>query len=167
MANAAARIDVVERRRPREKARPSFGVVEGAGLDSRVREGVSAQFIGRLKMVVAAVCVFVVLGSCRVALCASTVSMLEQNASMRTDIKTAQTLEDDLKVQRSVLSSNSRIVRIATQNYGMVKAEDSETLDVTSSDESADATSSQDASATTDGDTAQEATEASGASAEA
>lgn len=165
MGYAAAQLDTVERRRAQEKTRPSFGVFDGAGLDSRARAGVSARFVARLKAVVVVACVLVTLGACRVALCSSTVTLLEQNASTRTDIKTAQTLEDDLKVQRSVLSSNSRIVRIATQNYGMVKSTDDETLDV-SPDDSAE---SQDASdqSSSDGETTQDATEGVEASTEA
>ena len=43
---------------------------------------------------------------------------------MRSELKEARSLQDDLRVQRSVLSSASRIDRIATQSYGMVLAGD-------------------------------------------
>lgn len=126
----AVRLDAVERRRARESARPSLTVVSGKGLDARVRQGVSPQFLARIKMVSVVVVALVMLGAVRVALCSQTVSVLEANASTRTDIKTATALEDDLQVQRSVLSSNARIMRIATENYGMVLAGAGETLDV-------------------------------------
>lgn len=154
----AVRLDAVERRRSQETPSRSFEVVEGSGLDARVREGVSPQFLAKAKVAIMVVCLVVTLGMCRVALTSATVSALESNSSIRTDIKTAQVLEDDLKVERSVLSSNSRITRIATQNYGMVYAGVGESMTIADDEVDASSDSSeQDSSSTTqaDGDVTQ------------
>jgi cell division protein FtsL len=122
---AARRLDVSEREERRQRpARRPLRVVEGDGLDARAREGVDVRFLSRVKVAVVVALAFVLLGAVRVTLCAQTVTLLEGNAATRAQIKDAQALESDLKVQRSVLSSNSRITRIATQNLGMVLATD-------------------------------------------
>ena len=122
---AARRLDVSERPdHGQQPERRPLRVVEGAGLDARVRTGVDEVFLAHVKLAVLIALAFVVLGAVRVTLCAGTVTILQSNAEARTQIKEAQALEDDLKVQRSVLSSNSRITRIATQNLGMVLASD-------------------------------------------
>lgn len=146
----AVRLDAPERRRHQnEKTARNLEVINGAGLDAGVRQGVSPKFLARLKVIVAAVCVFVVIGCARVALTSATVSALQANSSLRSQIKTAQSLQSDLVVQRSVLTSSSRIVRIATQNYGMVLATSSESLVITGA-QAADATSGEEATASQD-----------------
>ena len=105
--------------RQREQ-QPSFEVVTGGGLDSRVRAGVSSAFLARVKAVVAAAVLIFVLGSVRVALTAATVSVLSTNATLREQISTFETNNDNLRVERSLLASATRIDRIATQNYGMI-----------------------------------------------
>ena len=118
----AYRVEAAERRRERleGQARPSFEVVSGGGLDARVRAGVSPVFVSRIRVAVAIAAVLVVVGMARVALSSATVTLLKSNAELTTQIEEAQTLNDNLRIERSVLSSNSRISRIATQNYGMV-----------------------------------------------
>ena len=44
----AYRLDASEGALNQRRARPSFEVVEGAGLDARVRRGVSASFLARI-----------------------------------------------------------------------------------------------------------------------
>lgn len=119
----------------REAARPSFEVVPGGGLDARARRGVSAQFLANAKTILKVAAVVLIVGMVRVALTTATVSTLKANSSLRSAVEDAQNLNDDLKIERAVLSSNSRISRIATQNYGMALSSDAVSVDL-----SADAT---------------------------
>ena len=71
----------------------------------------------------------------RVGIAAATVSLLSSNSALSTQIEEVSSLNEQLRVQRSVLSSNARITRIATQNYGMVLTGDAVTVDLGSTDE--------------------------------
>lgn len=102
----------------------SFETIEGAGLDARERAGVSRQVLSTLKVLAAIAAVFMVLSAARVGVFTYAATILSQNSTMRNELKEARSLQDDLRVQRSVLSSASRIDRIATQSYGMVLAGD-------------------------------------------
>lgn len=102
----------------------SFETIEGAGLDARERAGVSRQVLSALKVLAAVAAVFMVLSAARVGVFTYAATILSQNSTMRSELKEARSLQDDLRVQRSVLSSASRIDRIATQSYGMVLAGD-------------------------------------------
>ncbi len=108
----------------------SFETIEGAGLDARERAGVSRQVLSTLKVLAAIAAVFMVLSAARVGVFTYAATILSQNSTMRSELKEARSLQDDLRVQRSVLSSASRIDRIATQSYGMVLAGDSVKLAV-------------------------------------
>ena len=127
-------MDVAERRRERleQQAAPSFEVVTGGGLDARARAGVSPTFVARLRAVLVVAAALVALGMVRVGISAATVSLLSSNSALSTQIEEATTLNDQLSVQRSVLSSNARISLIATQNYGMVLTGDAVTIEVAS-----------------------------------
>lgn len=103
----------------------SFETIEGAGLDARERAGVSRQVLSTLKVLAAVAAIFMVLSAARVGVFTYAATILSQNSTMRSELKEARSLQDDLRVQRSVLSSASRIDRIATQSYGMVLAGDS------------------------------------------
>ena len=129
-------MDAAERRRElldRQDA-PSFEVVTGGGLDARARSGVSPTFVARLRVGVLIAAAIIALGIARVCLVSATVSLLSSNSSLTAQIEEATALNDQLRVQRSVLSSNSRISRIATQNYGMVLSADSVTVDLAAAD---------------------------------
>lgn len=102
----------------------SFETIEGSGLDARERAGVSRQVLSTLKVLAAVAAVFMVLSAARVGVFTYAATILSQNSTMRSELKEARSLQDDLRVQRSVLSSASRIDRIATQSYGMVLAGD-------------------------------------------
>lgn len=108
----------------------SFETIEGAGLDARERAGVSRQVLSTLKVLAVVAAVFMVLSAARVGVFTYAATILSQNSTMRSELKEARSLQDDLRVQRSVLSSASRIDRIATQSYGMVLAGDSVKLAV-------------------------------------
>lgn len=150
---------VEPRRRERvsQEPRRSFEVVPGGGLDARARRGVSPQFVARVRAALAVAALVIALGLVRVVLSSATVSLLEQNAALAEEIETAQALSTDLRIERSVLSSNARISRIATQNYGMVLPSERLTVDLDSTAASqGDATDGGD-QAPSDGEAAQPA----------
>lgn len=152
----AYRLDASEGALNQRRARPSFEVVEGAGLDAQVRRGVSASFLARIRIAAVVAVILAVIGLARVGVFAATVSVLSENTTMRSDLKEARSTEDELKIERSVLSSSSRIDRIATQNYGMVRADSTEQMsagsvaaaasDSSASDEGSDQATSGDSS---------------------
>ena len=100
-------------------AGPTLEVVEGAGLDAQARRGVSAGFRAKVRLAAVAFATLMVLGFARVSLYTATLGTLQVNESMRTQIRSARSTENDLKVTTAMLSSDSRIARIASQNYGM------------------------------------------------
>jgi cell division protein FtsL len=127
--SAAYSLYGAERRHPQEVERHApFEVVRGDGLDAQVRQGVSRDFLARFSVAMAVIAVFVVLGFCRVSLTTATVTQLQKTASLKEDIVSAQVTNNELQVERSVLSSSSRIDRIATQNYGMVYPTSSDSI---------------------------------------
>jgi cell division protein FtsL len=99
-------------------------------LDARAREGVGVEFLARLRWIAFAAAVLLVLSVARVAVTSATVAILKDNATLRSDIKTAQSQRADLEFQRTLLSDSSRIDRIATQNLGMKLASSGESVDV-------------------------------------
>ena len=145
------------RERFEEQAARSFEVVTGGGLDARAREGVSPLFVARLRMVLVVAVVLIAIGMVRVGISAATVSLLRTNVDLGTQIEEAESLNEQLRVQRSALSSSARIGRIATQNYGMVPASESVTLDLSEPEDGETAEQGQPAS---DGDAAQSADDA-------
>lgn len=159
--SAVANEEYIERGYALPQERPSFEVVSGGGLDARARRGVAPEFLARVKAVVACALVFFALGACRVALTSAAVAALQGNATLKTQITEAKTTNDSLMVERSALSSNARISRIATQNLGMVLSTDTETVTIGAAAEasSADAFASDEVAARADGDAAQSASE--------
>ena len=152
-----------ERRAVEERQRPSFEVVTGGGLDARARRGVKPEFLARVRAIVCMAMVLVALGACRVALSTATVSLLLGNSQLKVDIEQAQTLNGDLRVERSVLASSTRINRIATQNYGMVLASEHDMIVILTPEqiaeqEAAEAAAAAEAEAEAEGD-AEEATD--------
>lgn len=151
----AVRLDYLGEATPQRAARTSFEVVEGSGLDHLERRGVSSQFVANLKLAAIICAALVVLCVARIGVYSMAVGTLASNETMRTELKQTRALEDDLRIQRSVLSSSQRIDRIATQSYGMVLAGGAERLSV------ADASAADDASSdATDAQATDEATDA-------
>ncbi len=163
-------LEYAERRRARQQrqAAPSFEVVSGGGLDAKVRRGVSYEFLVRVAVVCSIALALLVIGAVRVVLSTATVSALRANATLRTEVSEAQSLNEELKIERSVLSSSTRIGRIATQNYGMVFSGETMSVNIAEdaaiADEAADATATEDSQVTdagaTDESTEQAATDA-------
>lgn len=154
--SAVANEEYIERGYALPQERPSFEVVSGGGLDARARRGVAPEFLARVKAVVACALVFFALGACRVALTSAAVAALQGNATLKTQITEAKTTNDNLMVERSALSSNARISRIATQNLGMVLSTDTETVTIGAASSAA---ASDEVAAQADGDAAQSASE--------
>lgn len=151
----AVRLDYLGEATPQRATRTSFEVVEGSGLDHLERRGVSPQFVANLKLAAIICAALVVLCVARIGVYSMAVGTLASNETMRTELKQTRALEDDLRIQRSVLSSSQRIDRIATQSYGMVLAGGAEKLSV------ADASAADDASSdATDAQATDEATDA-------
>ena len=138
-------MDVAERRQERleRQAAPSFEVVTGGGLDALARSGVSPSFVARVRLVLVVAVALVVLGMARVGITAATVSLLSANSELDAQIEQTSDLNDQLRVQRSILSSSSRISRIATQNYGMVLTGDAVTLDLSGQGDASDGDAAQ------------------------
>ena len=108
----------------------SFEVYEGRGLDSRVRQGVSARFVAVAKAAVLIGLFIAVVGLIRVGFISSTVSNLKAANATRYQISVNESLVDELQVEQSVLSNSRRIVKIATENYGMTLPVDTETIEM-------------------------------------
>lgn len=119
--------------------RPSFSVVEGGGLDARARRAVSEGFLSRTRVLVCIACTLIAVGAICVALSAAAASCLGRNVDLRDQIQQAERVNGELQVQRSQLSSSARIDRIATENYGMVRATTSDTIDLSNQDGASDA----------------------------
>lgn len=145
--SAARRMDAFEEASAQPRTRASLRVYEGAGLDAQVRRGVTPQFIATLKTIAVAVLVLATICFVRIGIYSASVSLLSQNASMRSELKDTRAERDELRIDRSVLSSSSRIERIATQNYGMVLAGGSETLTVGAAAAAAEAAAAEAAAA--------------------
>lgn len=156
----AVRLDYLGEATPQRAARTSFEVVEGSGLDHLERRGVSSQFVANLKLAAIICAALVVLCVARIGVYSMAVGTLASNETMRTELKQTRAIEDDLRIQRSVLSSSQRIDRIATQSYGMVLAGGAEKLSVADASAADDATAAYDATAAQATDEATDATQA-------
>lgn len=164
--SAARRLDTYEGYNAQQQVRSPFEVVEGAGLDAQVRRGVSPQLLARLKVIFACAVVLCTIGVARVAVYTATASLLSANSTMRNDLSDARASREELRVERTVLSSNQRIARIA-ESYGMVLVEDSETMTVGDAQAAIDAAAQEASSEVThDKSTEAEASEAEASAAE-
>jgi cell division protein FtsL len=119
---------------PEVQTRRSFNVVEGQGLDAKARAGVSRRFLAGFRAALVAIAFLFVVGLANIAVNAATVSTLQENQSIKTEVSSAQDLGNQLRIESSVLSNSTRITRIATQNYGMVYAPAAEKLTVSVSE---------------------------------
>ena len=128
-------ITSVERDYERQQtvARPSVEVVPGGGLDAHARRGVSTQFVSAVMTVVLAFALIFTIGVGRVVLSTMTVSKLQANNETRTALRQMTAENDNLRISRSLLSSNTRIEKIATQRYGMKLSENRAVLNVNNS----------------------------------
>ena len=117
----AYRLDMAERQAQRQGHEP-FSIVEGGGRDAREREGVSARFMGRIRLALVCIVAIIALGVARVVLTTATVTALQANSVTQTELSDAQALNVSLRITNAELSNSARIDQIATENYGMVYA---------------------------------------------
>ena len=110
--------------------RESFVAVEGGRLDTEARSGVRPLFVRVAACVVAVALASFALGGVAVSLTSGTVSMLQENNVLSSQIKSERSLNGDLRIERSLLSRSERITQIATQNLGMVYANTADQLDL-------------------------------------
>ncbi len=102
--------------------------LEGGRLDARARRGVSPALVRVIGYVVAVAIALFVAGGVSVALTSGTVALLQTNAATTSQIKQTRAQNGDLRIERSLLTSSDRISKIATQNYGMVYANDAQMI---------------------------------------
>lgn len=110
--------------------REEFVAIEGGKLDARARQGIQPLF-ARIALCCALVAfAFFALGGVAVSLTSGTVSLLQENNAVTSQIKDARALNGDLRIERSLLTRSERITQIATQNLGMVYANTADHLDL-------------------------------------
>ncbi|MDO4797749.1 MAG: hypothetical protein Q4A01_06990 [Coriobacteriales bacterium] len=125
----AYRLDAYEYQVEQTPSR-EFVAVEGGRLDAKARMGVRPLFA---KLVMSAVLVGVLsfgLGGLAVFLTSGTVSLLQQNNALSSQIKDERALNGEMRIERSLLTRSERITQIATQNLGMVYANTADRLDL-------------------------------------
>ena len=109
-------------------AKPSFGVVTGAGREAS--QATSPMFTHCVKVFCVLATIFVLLGAARVAIASVTAASLNAAADLSGDLEAAQEASADLEVMRSVYGASTRIRDLA-EGYGMVAAEGNVVLDFT------------------------------------
>ena len=109
-------------------AKPSFGVVTGAGREAS--QATSPMFTHCVKVFCVLATIFVLLGAARVAIASVTAASLNAAADLSDDLEAAQEASADLEVMRSVYGASTRIRDLA-EGYGMVAAEGNVVLDFT------------------------------------
>ncbi len=124
----ATRLDVYRGESLQQQRQATLRTVAGEGADARARAGVTSEFLAKYKAFLVVVAIVGVLCVARVGTFALAAGIMADNATMRTQIEESTTLANQLRIQRSVLSSTSRIDRIATQTYGMVAADSAEQM---------------------------------------
>lgn len=124
----ATRLDVYRGESLQQQRQATLRTVAGEGADARARAGVTSEFLAKYKAFLVVVAIVGVLCVARVGTFALAAGIMADNATMRTQIEESTTLANQLRIQRSVLSSTSRIDRIATQTYGMVTADSAEQM---------------------------------------
>lgn len=107
-----------------------LNVLEGGGLDQMARRSASPTFLKAAVCAVALMITLFIVGSVSIALTSGSVSILQSNETLSSQISQAEDANADLRIACSLLSSSDRIGRIATQNLHMVYANEVVHLDV-------------------------------------
>ena len=107
-----------------------LNVLEGGGLDQMARRSASPTFLKAAVCAVALMITLFIVGSVSIALTSGSVSILQSNETLSSQISQAADANADLRIACSLLSSSDRIGRIATQNLHMVYANEVVHLDV-------------------------------------
>ena len=128
--NTAISYEMAAQSAPQTQPSRDFGVVEGRGLDAQARKGVNAEFLSTLRKASIIFLLGVAIGLARITLTTQTASIKTDDMTLRDQIQAAQTLEGELRVEESVLSSNHRIASIASKHFGMVQDVNKEQIDI-------------------------------------
>ena len=128
--NTAVSFEMAAQSAPQTQPSRDFGVVEGRGLDALARQGVSPETISSFAKVFAAFLFIMVLGIARIYVSTLASSAQSDSDTLRNQIQAAQTLEGELRVEESVLSSNHRIASIASKHFGMVQDVNKEEINI-------------------------------------
>ena len=123
----------------------SLSVHEGGRADARRRAESASVVAPVVRLVIALVVTFVLVGVARVAITSATVSSLKQVAAAESSVREERVMRTELQMERSVLASADRIQRIATENYGMVYATEVDTVVLSQREDVADDASADDA----------------------
>jgi len=135
------------RRHDYHEEAPALEVHSGRGASADA--DASSLVLGFAKVLAVFLCAFIAIGAVRVGITCATVRCLEHNVSLQSQIEEGRELNSDLEVDRSTLSSSSRIVGIATESYGMVYATHLD--DISSSEEPVRGESGEAAAVATEG----------------
>ncbi len=128
-SNLAFQLDANREAQVLPSPRP-LSLHEGGGVDARVRHEASHSLSLLVRSVVAITLVLAVLGGLRVVLTVQTVNTLKHVNEVESNVSEALDARNELMMERSVLSNTDRIQRIATENYGMIYANEVETITV-------------------------------------
>ncbi len=113
----------------REELRRDWSVVEGRALRTRP---LSAALITAIKCAGALVATLAIVSAVKVALISVAYGYLMQNSALNTELESSRYQAAELEVQNAQFANQERIYAIATQVYGMVAPEQSETVDLAS-----------------------------------
>ena len=125
----AYRLDAYEYQAEAPRGR-EFVAVEGGRLDARARMGVRPLFAKLVASVALVGVLFIALGGVAVSLTSGTVSMLQENNAISSQIKDERALNGEMRIERSLLTRSERITQIATQNLGMVYANSADRINL-------------------------------------
>lgn len=114
--------------RPRPARRPRLDVVAGAGLEAD--QAVSPAFLHVIKVALAVIAVFCLVGGARVALASATSGVLNADAQLSSTLEESRSKSSDLEVMRSVYGSGTRIRDLAEGTLGMVEGTEGVTIDL-------------------------------------
>lgn len=114
--------------RPRPARRPRLDVVAGAGLEAD--QAVSPAFLHVIKVALAVIAVFCLVGGARVALASATSGVLNADAQLSSTLEESRSKSADLEVMRSVYGSGTRIRDLAEGTLGMVEGTEGVTIDL-------------------------------------
>lgn len=113
---------------PRPARRPRLDVVAGAGLEAD--QAVSPAFLHVIKVALAVIAVFCLVGGARVALASATSGVLNADAQLSSTLEESRSKSSDLEVMRSVYGSGTRIRDLAEGTLGMVEGTEGVTIDL-------------------------------------
>ena len=110
---------------------PSFTPVEGGKAQGQERRAATFAFPNIGAFLVALAIVLFVAGGISVAITSGTVGRLNSNKQTKEQIHELVSSNEELIVERSMLSQADRVSQIAEENLGMVYASDAQELELT------------------------------------